>query len=241
MFLSIIIPAFNEEQKIARDIGETAKFLSERPYSSEILVVDDGSSDQTLARAEVAARSQAYPRVSVSVLNYGANRGKGYATRFGVQAAHGGIIGFMDSGLCVPLRFIDVAVAKIQSGSDFAIGSRRLPGNKITKAQPLHRQAGSKVFWYLMRAVMGVRVTDTQCGFKFFGRPAAQTIFSELVTDGFMFDVESLLIAQKMGFKGAEFPVEWSNDADSRYALVMGTLRNFRELARIRYRLRSMK
>jgi len=237
MFLSIIIPAFNEGAKIAKDIETTVNFLRGRPYTSELLIVDDGSRDDTFQRAEAAARTLSAETVSVRVLNYGGNRGKGFATRHGIQHAGGEVIGFMDSGLCVPLRFIEVAVSEIQKGYDFTIASRRLAGTKITKAQPLYRRAGSKVFWYLMRGAMGVQATDTQCGFKFYSRKAAHEIYSELFTDGFMFDIEALLLAKKKGLKGSEFAVEWANDADSRYHPVKGTIKNFRELARIRYRL----
>lgn len=237
MFLSIVVPAFNEGAKITKDIEKTAEYLRSRPYQSQLLIVDDGSRDATLETARRAAATASAGTLSVEVLSYGQNRGKGYAIRHGMQRAGGTIVGFMDSGLCVPLRFVESAIAKIQAGADYAIASRRLEGTVITEPQPLYRRAGSQVFWHLMRSAMGVNATDTQCGFKFYRKEAAQKIFNHLKTDGFMFDIEALLVAKKLGLKGAEFPVEWANDSDTRYRPVAGTVRNFKELARIRYRL----
>lgn len=237
MFLSLVVPAFNEAEKIAKDIEKAAEFLASQSYDSELIIVDDGSHDATFARAEVAAGLSTRPNVTIRVVKYGANRGKGYAIRYGMTQALGEVVGFMDSGMCVPLKYIDSALQKINGGADFAIASRRLPGTKIVKPQPLYRQVGSKAFWHVMRVVMGVRATDTQCGFKFYKRDVAQKIFSALVTDGFMFDIEALLVAKKMRLKGAEFPVEWSNDSDTRYRPIVGTIKNFKELARIRYRV----
>lgn len=235
MFLSLVVPAYNEAEKIAKDIEKAAEFLSGQPYDSELVIVDDGSRDATFKKAQAAAGLSTRPNVSIKVVNYGANRGKGYAIRYGMQQASGEIVGFMDSGMCVPLKFIDSAIEKITAGADFAIASRRLPGTKIVKPQPLYRQWGSKAFWHLMRLAMGVKATDTQCGFKFYKKEAAQKIYSALVTDGFMFDIEALLVAKKLGLNGAEFPVEWANDSDTRYRPIVGTIRNFKELARIRY------
>lgn len=234
MFLSVVVPAFNEAQKIAKDIEKAAEFLSAQPYQSELIIVDDGSRDDTFKKAELAAGMSTRPNVTINVVNYGANRGKGYAIRYGMKQATGQVVGFMDSGMCVPLKYIESALKEIEKGADFAIASRRLPGTKIVKPQPLYRQVGSKAFWYVMRMAMGVRATDTQCGFKFYKKEAAEKIYSQLITDGFMFDIEALLVAKKLGLKMAEFPVEWANDSDTRYRPIVGTLKNFKELARIR-------
>lgn len=237
MQLSLVIPAYNEGAKIHKDIEVTAKYLQGRPHSSELIIVDDGSRDDTGSVARRAAERFGSQKVKIRVVDYGGNRGKGFAVRYGIEQAEGAIIGFMDSGLCVPLRYIEVAIAAIENGAPFAIASRRLPGTRITRAQPLYRRVGSKVFWYLMKGLMGVQVTDTQCGFKFFSREVAKGLFSSVRTDGFMFDIESLMIAGRRGLKGVEFAVEWANDSDSRYHVIYGTIKNLREIVKIRYRL----
>src|SRR5689334_3668932 len=101
MFLSLVVPAYNEAEKIAKDIEKAAEFLSLQPYESELLIVDDGSRDATFKKAQAAAGLSTRPNVTINVLNYGANRGKGYAIRHGMTKASGEIVGFMDSGMCV--------------------------------------------------------------------------------------------------------------------------------------------
>jgi glycosyltransferase involved in cell wall biosynthesis len=241
MHLSLVIPAFNESAKIQHDLEAARKFLKEQPFSSEILVVNDGSTDATQQIAEAYAKKRADSKVAIRVLAYGQNRGKGYAVRYGVEKALGERIAFVDSGLCVPLEHLLRGLEKIDKGYDFAIGSRRIAGTRIVRPQPLYRRLGSKAFWIVVQSVMGVRVSDTQCGFKVYSGNAAKEIFSRVRTDGFMFDIEALIVARKQGLRGAEFPVEWSNDGDSRYHPIWGTIRNFRELMKIRYQsLRSV-
>jgi dolichyl-phosphate beta-glucosyltransferase len=236
MYLSLVIPAFNEAAKIGRDIAAAFEFLSIQPFTSEVLIINDGSSDATQRVAEEHASRYPKDKVSFRVLHYGANRGKGYAVRYGVESAKGKLIAFADAGLCVPFSYLSKGIEKIEGGSDFAIASRRLSGTKIHRTQPRYRQLGSKVFWYVVQWGMGVHVSDTQCGFKIYKKAAAKKIFSQVKTDGFMFDIEALIIAKKLGLKEAEFPIEWSNDSDTRYHPIWGTIRNFRELAKIRVR-----
>ncbi len=237
MHLSVVIPAYNEAKKIARDIEAVSTYLEAQPYDSEVLFVDDGSQDGTRESIESCFKGLSASRVRFRLLSYGENRGKGYAVRYGIVRAKGKYVGFADSGLCVPFSYIAKALEKLDEGFDFAIASRRVSGTKIARQQPLYRRAGSKVFLHLMRAVMGIRVSDTQCGFKFYTAKAANEIFSQVKTDGFMFDVEALMIAGRLGFKGAEFGVEWSNDSDTRYNPIVGTARNMSEILKIRLRL----
>ncbi len=236
MNLSIIIPAYNEAKKIANDVNAIASYLALQPFDSEVLFVDDGSRDETIARIEKAIEKISAPRVTFRVLSYGANRGKGYAVRYGMLRAEGKYVGFVDAGLCVPFSYVSSALKKLEEGFDFAIASRRVEGTRIEQPQPLYRRTGSKVFLHLMRAVMGIKVSDTQCGFKFYTHEAAQEIFSRVKTDGFMFDVEALMVAGQLGLRGTEFGVQWSNDTDTRYHPVKGTIRNMKEILQIRVR-----
>jgi dolichyl-phosphate beta-glucosyltransferase len=236
MRLSLVIPAFNEEAKIGRDIAAAFEFLSGQAFDSEVLIVNDGSRDRTVAVAEENFKKYPAGKVHFRVLDYGENRGKGYAVRYGVKEAKGEIIAFADAGLCVPYRFLLSGIAALEAGADYAIASRRIAGTKIQKNQPFYRKAGSKVFWYVVQWGMGVDVSDTQCGFKLYKRDAAKKIFANVQTDGFMFDIEALMIAKRLGLKAAEFAIEWSNDGDTRYHPIWGTIRNFKELSRIRVR-----
>ncbi|MSP19501.1 MAG: glycosyltransferase [Bdellovibrionales bacterium] len=236
MRVSLIIPAFNEAKKIGFDLDAASRYLESRSFDSEVLVINDGSQDDTQRVAEEISKKLSTDKVKFKVLNYGCNRGKGYAIRFGVKQAKGDLIAFADSGLCVPFSFLNQAISQIENGADFAVASRRLKETKIRREQPLYRKVGSKVFWFVVKGLMGVQVSDTQCGFKIYSKKAAQAIFERMKTDGFMFDIEALLIAKKLKLRHAEFAVEWSNDSDTRYHPVWGTLKNFRELSAIRFR-----
>ncbi|MBI1861091.1 MAG: glycosyltransferase [Deltaproteobacteria bacterium] len=234
MHLSLIIPAFNEAKKITHDLEAARDFLSSKPQS-EVIVVDDGSRDATRAIVEEWVINASMQH-TFRLLSYGGNRGKGYAIRYGVKNSSGSYVAFVDSGLCVPLSYLDHGFEKIGSGFDFAIASRRLPGAQVKREQPTYRKVGSVVFWYLMKGAMGIEVSDTQCGFKVYKGDVARDLFSHLKTDGFMFDIEALRLAKKLGYRGTEFAVAWSSDHDSRYHPVAGTWRNFRELAAMRFR-----
>jgi dolichyl-phosphate beta-glucosyltransferase len=236
MKLSLIIPAYNEAKKIHIDINASQQFLSSQPFSSEVLIINDGSQDNTEQVANDLCKKLSTPQVQFKVLSYRANRGKGYAIRFGVKKAQGEMIAFADSGLCVPFSYLTSGMEKIAEGADYALASRRLKETKIKRQQPLHRKVGSKIFWFVVKGFMGVSVSDTQCGFKIYTNQAAKAIFERVKTDGFMFDIEALLVAKKLKLKHAEFAVEWSNDSDTRYHPIWGTIRNFKELSLIRLR-----
>jgi glycosyltransferase involved in cell wall biosynthesis len=233
--LSIIIPAFKESFKIERDIEAADAYLHERSVDGEIIVVDDGSPDAT---AEIARGLQErYP--DLRVVSYKKNRGKGHAVAQGVLHARGEFVLFADAGLCVPYGIADLGLAMLELDMcDVAIGSRRMRGS-VLRAQPRYRRIGSQVYAIVIHTVFGVpwHIADTQCGFKMYRREIAQDLFSELVTDGFMFDIEIILRALQKKLRILEFPVLWSNDADTRYDPVKGTVQNFKDLVRIRWTL----
>jgi len=230
--LSIVIPAYKESTKIDDDVRAASEFINHAQLEAEIIIVDDGSPDDTAAHArDLATR---YPLLRV--LSYHPNRGKGYALRHGIAHATGRIILFADAGLCVPYEIASIAFAMIElKMCDIAHGSRRMRGS-IRRAQPLYRQIGSRLFAIFIHTLMGIPlyISDTQCGFKAYRREVAHHLYHECFTDGFMFDTEIILRALRERYRILEFPVLWSNDADTRFDPVKGTFRNLSELAKIK-------
>jgi len=234
IFLSVVIPAYNEAAKIQRDLESLFAYLQSRPFTAEALIVSDGSTDRT---AEIA-RSFAGPGRSVRVLTLDRNRGKGRAVKAGVMAARGRFILTADAGTCVPYDNLERGLALLESGRyDAALGSRVVAGAVIRRRQPGYRRAGARVFRGTVRLTMGIRnVTDTQCGFKLFERTAGQAVFARNRVDGFMYDLETVLNARRLGLRLAEFPVDWTNDPDTRLSLIDGVMRNVKDLVRLRLR-----
>ena len=223
--VSVVIPCFNEARKIETDIQAALSYFNGRDYSYELILVDDGSSDGTAAIVEKSA--------GVRAICYQPNHGKGRAVRTGMLQAIGRYRLFADAGLCVPFSEIEKGLALLDAGADVAIGSRKLSESQVVEQQVGYRRIGSSVFGFLVRNWMGLRYSDTQCGFKLFTAEAAERLFSAARIDGFMFDAETLINARKFGLTVKEFPVEWRADPDSRYKPFSGSLRNLLELVRI--------
>jgi len=223
--ISIVIPCFNEARKVEADIRAVKEYFSSQPYSFELILVDDGSSDGT---GEILKRTS-----GARAICYQPNRGKGYAVRTGMLAAAGRYRLFADAGLCVPFCEIEKGLALLEAGTDVAIGSRKLEASRIAEQPAAYRQVGSRLFGWVVRNWMGLRYSDTQCGFKLFTADAALRLFSAARIDGFMFDAETLLNARKFGLTVKEFPVEWRADHDTRYKPFTGSFRNLYELLRI--------
>jgi dolichyl-phosphate beta-glucosyltransferase len=233
--LSIIIPAFNDAHKFAADVDAADRFLDQESLRGEIILVSDGSLDDTIERSH--SLQELYPRFRL--VSYSVNRGKGFAIAEGVKHARGRLIMFADAGLCVPYEIGRIALTMLELDMcDIAHGSRRMRGS-VKREQPAYRRLGARAFGLLIHTVMGVPnyISDTQCGFKFYRRDVAKRLYGELLTDGFMFDVEIILRALKDGCRILEFPVLWTNDPDTRFSPVTGSGRVLRDLARIRWAL----
>ncbi|MFH0990002.1 MAG: glycosyltransferase [bacterium] len=219
MTLSIIIPAFDEEKKIARDVQEAAGFLAGHELSGEVIVVDDGSSDNTA----LEARQAALPAGSTCrVIRNEAHRGKGFAVRSGMIASHGDFVMFADSGLTVPYSNALAGLQLLEDNRcEIAHGSRKLPASVIHKKQDWDRKLISRLFHILVIRWLKVPIhlTDTQCGFKIYRGEVARRLFGECTIEGFLFDVEIVLRAIRLSYRIEEFPVEWSCDRDSRISL----------------------
>jgi dolichyl-phosphate beta-glucosyltransferase len=233
--LSIVIPAFKEAHKIPADVAAADEFLTRAGLSGEILLVNDGSTDATLKTAR--ALQERYPRLAV--LSYEKNRGKGHALKQGMSYASGRFLMFADAGLCVPYDIARIALTMLELDMcDIAHGSRRMRGS-VKKEQPLYRRLGARAFAVLIHTAVGVpgSISDTQCGFKLYRRAVAKRLYSELVTDGFMFDVELILRALRDGCRILEFPVLWTNDADTRMNPMTDSGKLLQDLATIRWSL----
>jgi dolichyl-phosphate beta-glucosyltransferase len=225
--LSVVIPAFNEAERLPPTLERVRAYLDGRARPYEILVVDDGSSDDTVARAQAAGGDR------VQVLRNGANRGKGYSVRHGMLAARGARRLMTDADLSTPIEELERLAARMDEGFDVVIASRALPQSRIEVHQGAFRENMGRAFNLLVRALVVPGLRDTQCGFKLFTAAAAEAAFSRGRLDGFAFDVEALFIARRRGFKVAELPVVWRNDAATRVGWWKGFVA-FADLARIR-------
>lgn len=233
MKLSIIIPAYNEEDRIVTTLESTLAYLNARTDCSEVLVVSDGSSDGTGAVVEGFDPGD---KVSLRFLEYHPNRGKGYAVQYGMRRGRGEVLMFMDADYSVPIEEIEKGLRLIREGYDVAIASRTMAGSVITDHQNFFRELSARIYTGVQILYLGIRYRDTQCGFKLFTRRAARELFGRQKLSSVIFDPEILWLAKRSGFKVGEFPVVWSHVEDSRiqYDNLRKSLFVFQELFRIR-------
>lgn len=224
--LSIIIPAFNEEERLPATLERLAAYLASSPYrDAEVIVVDDGSRDGTVAAAEAAG---------VRVLKNPGNRGKGYSVRHGMLEGNGAWLLFTDADLSAPIGELPKLFnAAARSGARVAFGSRAVDRSLVGVHQPALREYAGRFFNLVMRMATGLPYLDTQCGFKLFEREAARAIFSRQRIERFGFDVEVLFIAQRLGIPAVEVPVRWDNVEGSKVGMFSG-LDGFVDLWRVR-------
>jgi len=231
VYLSVIVPAYNEAQSINRTLDAIQAYLNQQPYCYEIIVSADGD-DGT--RALVAERAEHDPRISV--IGTVARGGKGRGIRNGVALARGNVIGFVDADYKTPIEELAKMLPWLARDYDMVIASRGLDDSRIEVAQPLYRQLGSRAFAIAMHLAIGLwNISDTQCGFKFFRADIARDLFTRQRIDGYMFDVEILHLAERSGYRIKEVGVRWRDDGDSRYDPIGGTWKNLKEILRIRF------
>lgn len=234
--LSMIIPAFNEEERLPQTLAKSIEYLKRQSYDSEIIVVDDGSSDKTVNIAEEALKDFPY-----KVIKNDTNHGKGYSVRKGMLAADGDYRLFSDADLSTPIEELENLLGELQSGADIAIGSRGLPGSDLVVRQPLFRELMGRTFNIIVQILLIPGIKDTQCGFKLFTANAADKVFSIQKIDGWAFDVEALFIARKLGLSISEIPVRWLNSAESRVNPISAPVFMLLELFKIRLTTRIPK
>jgi dolichyl-phosphate beta-glucosyltransferase len=233
IYLSVVIPAYNEALRIGRTLTETFDYLDAQSYTSEVIVVDDGSNDQTM---QVVDAFEPHAAGRLRVARNPGNCGKGYAVRNGMLQARGEIRLFFDADLSTPPSEIAKIIEPIAKGDyDIVFGSRALVRELIGMRQSLSRELLGRVFNLIMRALVGLRFKDTQCGFKAFRWQAAQSVFTIQQIEGFGFDPEVLFIAQKQGWKLLELPVRWDHVEGSKIRLLSTPLKMLSELLAIRW------
>ena len=228
---SIIIPAYNERARILATLEAVVATVREHGWRAEVVVVNDGSTDETARLVTDFAKTAP----EVRLMENPGNRGKGYSVRSGMLHAQGEIVMFTDADLSAPMNEASQLFAAIAAGADIAIGSRWLATSRQTHRQPLYRQFFGRCFNMLTRAVMGLPYADTQCGFKAFTRRAAQTVFQLQTIERWGFDPEILFIARKRGLKVKEVPVSWAHDERSRMSYLRDGMQMLKELCIVRW------
>jgi dolichyl-phosphate beta-glucosyltransferase len=230
--LSIVVPCYDEEQRLPRTIERIEKYFAGRSISYELILVDDGSSDGTRKVQDAAAARN--PSVRVEALPR--NRGKGRALAAGVAVARGVEILVTDADLSTPIEELEKLRVALHGGAGVAIGSRALRGSRVEISQPVYRVLMGKVFNLLVQAVLLPGIWDTQCGFKLFRADVAHEVFAGLTTDGFGYDPEVLYLAKKRGVKIAEVPVVWRNSAPTKVMPIKSSYDMFKHVVKIRFR-----
>ncbi len=230
MALTIIIPAYNEADRLGAGLAEILRYLHAHTPDYELIIVDDGSTDDTAAMVARAITGE--PRARL--IRYPENRGKGHAVRTGVLASRGDPVLFMDADLSTPLEEIPRLV-RLLAEADVVIGSRGLPQAEIRQRPPVFRRLASAVFDQIKYTLVGLRrFRDTQCGFKGYRGPVARQLFALARVDRFMFDVEVLYLAEQAGLRIVEMPVAWADMPGSKVRFWEGVVNMFRDLWRIR-------
>lgn len=228
---SIVIPAYNERDRIPATLRAVVECIRTHKWPAEVVVVDDGSHDDTAAVVREFARKAPEVRLIENPSNYG----KGYSVRTGVLHALGDIVLFTDADLSSPIEEAEGLFTAIGMGADIAIGSRWMAESRQTHRQPLFRQFFGRCFNALTRWVMRLPFADTQCGFKAFTRAAAQTVFQLQTIERWGFDPEILFIALRRGYHVQEVPVGWAHDARTRMSYLRDGLQMLKELALVRW------
>lgn len=240
MEISVIIPAYNEEKNIVNTLKEVVPYLSGRFKDGwEIVVVDDGSVDSTIKLIEEFVKIDPLAVSRVRLLKNIKNSGKGSAVRKGMLAAEGKMRLFMDADNATRISEFDKMIPILKSGGDFIIGSRWTKGAQIKERQPLLRRLFGKVHHIIVGAILGIKASDYNCGFKSFSAPAAQTLFSKQKIDGWVFDAEVLFLARKNGIKIQEIPVEWEHKSTSKVKILRDTINSLKGILTIK--LNDMK
>jgi len=234
--LSVIIPAYNESARIGQSLEQVYSYLRQQSIPSEVIVVDDGSTDDTAKVVKGHIIHQPGAPVRIILLSNPSNMGKGYSIKTGVLHAGGSIVAFTDADLSAPITELDKLLEPIRQGThDIVIGSRAINRSLIGRRQSPWREYAGRMFNLLIRVILGLKFKDTQCGFKAYRRDLIVPIFKKQQIQGFSFDVEILYLALRQGLRVQEVAVIWNHVEGSRVHMIKDSLRMFGGLLKIRW------
>ena len=230
--LSLVIPAYNEANRLPDTLQRIQEHRRSWKFRNEVIIVVEPSDDGTLSLAEEAAKCNP----DLIALTHHEKRGKGFAVRSGMLRARGEYIFFTDADLSTPLEDLEAGILRFRNDRtiDVLVGNRQHAETRILQRQSLGREWMGKIFNRIAQAMTGLRIRDTQCGFKGFRQRAAKEIFSRQRLDGFSFDVEVLVLAKSMGFSIVEMPVHWTNSPTSSVRVLQDSTRMLGDLFRVR-------
>src|SRR3989304_6299285 len=230
VYVSLIIPAYNEEPRIGKNLERIMEFFASEPYVSEVVIVDDGSTDRTM---ELIRERYGNDR-AVRIYQQPRNLGKGEAVKQGMLLGRGEYLFFSDADLSVPIEMLQVFLTHLENGCDVTIGSRQKSGATIEVRQPLYREIMGKTYTKLSNWILDLPIADFTCGFKGFRRRAARELFSRQQLKNWSFDAEILYLAQLKGYQVQELPVRWRNDEGTKVKLWRDVVGSFLGLIQIR-------
>jgi dolichyl-phosphate beta-glucosyltransferase len=233
--ISVVIPAYNEGNRVITSYRILTEYFQKNHPDYELIFVDDGSGKPL--KQELGRFLNDDPHTKI--LTNETNKGKGYSVRRGIIASKGEYVLFTDADLSTPIKEAEKLISALGNGYDLAIGSRALPSSEILLHQSFHRESSGKTFNVILRKILPLQITDTQCGFKAFRRDVAQDIFKRQTLNGFCFDAEILMIAKERGYKLKEIPVVWLNSEKTSVNLFKEPLMMFVDL--IKVKINSMK
>ena len=235
-FLSVVVPIYNEEERIGPSLIRIVDYFAEKDYRYELILVMDGCEDNSaeICKGLLKKMKGRLENCSVNFLESMENHGKGYSVRKGCLFAKGKYVLFMDADLSTPVEEVEKLIAYLQDGFNIAIGSRAIRGADVVVKQSIIRRSMGKIFNFFVRMITGMDYHDTQCGFKCFDSTAVEIIFNRLKIDGFGFDVEILYLAKQFNLKVKEVPVRWFNSPKSKVRIIADSVEMLLSILKIK-------